>query len=612
MQEVPPGDPEDVLSLDEQVEILASMYPERNLEGAGDVWRIDLFPNVGGDARKEFMFCTVEYDRSRRHCQKSLEQEEVEQLLVKEVQEHEEVAVVKEQPVAKQKDGGESHGLQDTTSSTQAEGSSNGTGSHGKGKKGRSKGKRKGKHASAEDVSAETQLQERPHEQPRRGDDQTSDIAVDEASSSSAKGNKKGKGRGKKGEGKKGGEREEGKKGGGKHSKGRKKGKAGVDEVEVYVEPQEVVQKQQHQQQESPKSSAQNHHIKWRVKEPTGGKNKPDEGPARSPTTTTFSPASRLKTGNHQHVVLRPRTTPQLRPPSCWRVVKSANLGEHELKKLLDRLDNLNLDLEEAGQGHVSPTAASTAGGVVSNMPFVDGVTSGIDFLTELNEQLGGDCPVCSFPLDGPDVYGDTGPLYRPIACFHAMHRSCVIGYWKAAEGERFCPVCRKAATHEDLLELHVEIEQEDGRDGSSSRNQHPRGPQNESASSSTTGAFNNTDNYYNETSGGSSSSSSSLRFQVSTDAGFKPAFERFRDGFGKELSDSQYYRPKNGAAYAIFTFRSQDKALRAMLNLRNRAVPLGDIQESTIQDSPRDEDPPTKKDEKPTWKISYYFPPIS
>lgn len=52
-------------SLAEQLEILETMYPDRNLTALsedGSKFRIDVCPNTGGDSRGAFMQCTVEFD----------------------------------------------------------------------------------------------------------------------------------------------------------------------------------------------------------------------------------------------------------------------------------------------------------------------------------------------------------------------------------------------------------------------------------------------------------------------------------------------------------------------------------------------------------------------
>jgi len=69
-----------------------------------------------------------------------------------------------------------------------------------------------------------------------------------------------------------------------------------------------------------------------------------------------------------------------------------------------------------------------------------------ITLITELNEQLSGDCPICLSSLTD-------GRVFRLRGCFHTVHRECVSDYWENS-GSQICAVCRRPAEESDLQEL--------------------------------------------------------------------------------------------------------------------------------------------------------------
>ena len=60
---------------------------------------------------------------------------------------------------------------------------------------------------------------------------------------------------------------------------------------------------------------------------------------------------------------------------------------------------------------------------------FFEGVTTVVELITQWNEEMVGDCPVCLMPFGN-------GPMFRLRSCFHAAHRECVRGWWQW-EGNR-------------------------------------------------------------------------------------------------------------------------------------------------------------------------------
>ena len=90
----------------------------------------------------------------------------------------------------------------------------------------------------------------------------------------------------------------------------------------------------------------------------------------------------------------------------------------------------------------------------LDGLSFFEGVTTAIEIITSMNEQLMGECPICMESL------GDGAKLFRMKSCFHAVHRDCVIQYWssykkqKDAEKHMVCPVCREKPDAHELLDL--------------------------------------------------------------------------------------------------------------------------------------------------------------
>ncbi len=87
--------------------------------------------------------------------------------------------------------------------------------------------------------------------------------------------------------------------------------------------------------------------------------------------------------------------------PSHWKVVKSVNMDEEDVKVLLHRLST-------------------------ETDSFLDGVPLAVDLLTSMNEELRGDCPVCLLPLHDEEEMAASGGkgvnlLFRPSVCFHAV-----------------------------------------------------------------------------------------------------------------------------------------------------------------------------------------------
>ncbi|CAD7962347.1 unnamed protein product [Amoebophrya sp. A120] len=400
--------------------------------------------------------------------------------------------------------------------------------------------------------------------------------------------------------------------------------------------------------------------------------------------------------------------------PSHWKVVKSVNMDEEDVKVLLHRLST-------------------------ETDSFLDGVPLAVDLLTSMNEELRGDCPVCLLPLHDEEEMAASGGkgvnlLFRPSVCFHAMHRDCVSEYWSSVPNP-VCPVCRAEAADADFLELgikrFVEPEQpkefsnnrdrnnrknnnfdkdnpppiklanhmteeefhllpdaalskrarrrrnrlhergyrewdpscamEDGgvydetngaanaasppivlkpaeggirdNDGSATMQKHPS-TSTTTSSSATSSNKARTDNnllrspriseQQTATGGGSTSSytpASSSAAATSTSAGgvppkkkeevkqtalqlgtkknkeFKESFQKLKEKNKKDIQDAQYYRTTSAkAAYAILHFTTAEKALKLMLELRNKPVQ----EQGTGGESTNDED---------SWKVNYYFP---
>ena len=74
-----------------------------------------------------------------------------------------------------------------------------------------------------------------------------------------------------------------------------------------------------------------------------------------------------------------------------------------------------------------------------NGLSFFEGVTEAVEIVTGMNEQLMGECPICmeNFCSDAADGDGSGGKLFRMKRCFHAMHRECVVQYWRSFKKQK-------------------------------------------------------------------------------------------------------------------------------------------------------------------------------
>eukprot|EP00397_Hematodinium_sp_SG-2012_P063976 GEMP01089458.1.p1 GENE.GEMP01089458.1~~GEMP01089458.1.p1 ORF type:complete len:258 (+),score=50.06 GEMP01089458.1:46-819(+) len=95
-------------------------------------------------------------------------------------------------------------------------------------------------------------------------------------------------------------------------------------------------------------------------------------------------------------------------------------------------------------------------------------VQEAITLITELNEQLSADCPICLTALT-------SGGLFRLRGCFHTMHRKCANDWWQSS-GSQLCAVCRRPADKSDMIELTGTVS-EDDKSCSETRSVSDKGP---------------------------------------------------------------------------------------------------------------------------------------
>ncbi len=87
------------------------------------------------------------------------------------------------------------------------------------------------------------------------------------------------------------------------------------------------------------------------------------------------------------------------------------------------------------------------------------------------------------------------------------------------------------------------------------------------------------------------------LQLSTKKNKEFKESFQKLKEKNKKDIQDTQYYRTTSTkAAYAILHFTTAEKALKLMLELRNKPV-----QEQ--------QGPGTESADEDSWKVNYYFP---